>query len=259
MNGRAWKVAALALPMAACARGGGGAPSALRTIAVGQTVRAALRRDDPRLTDNSVYHLWRLQGRGRETIQIDMMSSDFDAFLILHDAGGRELVRNDDGGDGLNARIVYTLPADAEYRIIANTYREGASGDYTLRVQSLGQGTPGTGTPGSSEPRGTIRRGQEVTGTLTAGDARLNDNSVFHAYLYEGRAGETITIEVISSEFDAYAIIQDQSRNKLSEDDDSGGGTNARLTFTLPYTGAYRVLANAYREGTYGRYTLRIR
>jgi len=255
---RTWMIIALALPLAACGGGGGASRVApVRVISVGQTVTAELTRSDPRLTDNSRYHLWRFPGLARQTVQIDMMSGDFDSFLLLHDAGGRELIRNDDGGDGLNARIVYTLPYDGEYRIIANTYREGARGNYTLRVQSLGTGTITGG--GTFETRGTLTRGGQASGVLTASDPRLNDNSVYHAYLYEGQAGETITIEVSSSEFDAYAIIQDQSRNKLGEDDDSGEGTDALLTFTLPYTGAYRILANAYRAGAYGRYTLRVR
>lgn len=257
MPRRTWMIGALALPLAACGRGGSSGPAPIRVISVGQTVAGELTRSDPRLTDNSRYHMWRFSGRGRDLVQIDMMSSDFDAFLLLHDAGGRELIRNDDGGEGLNARIVYTLPYDGEYRIIANTYREGARGNYTLRLQSLGTGTITGG--GGTGDRGAITRGGQASGVLTPSDPRLNDNSVYHAYLYEGQAGETITIEVNSSDFDAYAIIQDQSRNKLGEDDDSGEGTDALLTFTLPYTGAYRILANAYRAGAYGRYTLRVR
>ncbi len=45
----------------------------------------------------------------------------------------------------------------------------------------------------------------------------------------------------------------------LARDDDSGGGTNARIVFTVPAAGAYRIIANTYRQGSYGAYTLSVR
>ena len=45
----------------------------------------------------------------------------------------------------------------------------------------------------------------------------------------------------------------------LARDDDSGGGTNARIAFTLPAAGAYRIIANTYRQGSYGPYALSVR
>jgi hypothetical protein len=252
-------LATLVLLLSAC----GGRPARVatapvRVIAVGQQATSTLLSTDPRLSDNSVYHLWRFAGNAGQTIQIDMISSSFDAFLILQDANGNELIRNDDGGEGLNARIVYTLPSTAQYRVIANTYRQGAFGQYTLRLSAGGAATPG-GTTLTVGVRGTISLGQTISGTLVSTDPRLVDRSVYHAYLFSGRAGQRITLEVMSEDFDAYAIIQDASGTKLTEDDDSGGNLNARLSYTLPYTGTYRLVANAYREGSYGRYRIAVR
>lgn len=224
-----------------------------RVIAIGQQAAGTLQASDPRLNDNSVYQLWRFLGEQGTTVQIDVMSDAFDAFVILQDDNGIELARNDDGGDGLDARLVFTLPRTGHYRIVANTYRQDAYGRYTLRLADLGARGGATG-----GVRGRITRGQTVTGVLAGNDPRLTDNSAYHAYEFVGRAGVTITIEVISRDFDAYAIIQDRDGAKLEGDDDSGSGTNARLVYTLPYSGTYWILANAYREGQFGRYTLRV-
>jgi serine protease Do len=45
----------------------------------------------------------------------------------------------------------------------------------------------------------------------------------------------------------------------LARDDDAGGNLNARINFTLPYTGTFRLIANTLRQGTTGAYTLSVR
>ena len=106
---------------------------------------------------------------------------------------------------------------------------------------------------------GQIMKGQTVSGQLSVGDPRLSDNSVYQAWTYIGARGERIRIDVMSSAFDAYAILEDASGKVLARDDDSGGGTNARIVFTLPASGAYMIVANTYRQGGYGPYTLSVR
>jgi Ca2+-binding EF-hand superfamily protein len=69
-----------------------------------------------------------------KTYQIDMMSNVLDAYLRLEDANGKELARDDDSGDDLNARIVFPCPAAGTYRIIATTYYF-ENGPFTLSVK----------------------------------------------------------------------------------------------------------------------------
>lgn len=106
---------------------------------------------------------------------------------------------------------------------------------------------------------GQVLKGQTIGGQLSLSDPRLSDNSVYQAWTYVGRKGERIQVDVVSSAFDAYAIIQDSTGKRLVADDDSGGGTNARIVFTIPANAAYRIIANTYRQGSYGAYTLSVR
>ena len=226
-------------------------------------VTGALSRNDARLNDGSVYQSWSFYGTQGQLVQIDVMSSAFDAYCILQGPAGNEIARDDDGGDGLNARVSVALPVTGTYRIIANTYRQNQFGAYRVRLTSGGMAQPGvptvTGAPVTAGVVGQVLRGQVVQGRLGPSDSRLADNTFFQAWTYYGQAGEVITFDVMSTEFDAYAVIQDMNGHVLARDDDSGGGLNARIVFTLPATGNYRLIANTQRVGATGAYTLSVR
>ncbi len=235
------------------------APAAARYITIGTTANAELTSADATLTDTSYYQLWLFTGSAGQIVQIDMTSSDFDAYLYLEDQNRNRLTTDDDGGGGTNARIIYTLPQTGTYRVLADAFRRGEKGRYALRLTSLGSAaTPGAAVllPGT---RGQILRGQTMTGQLTGADAKLSDGSPYQAWTYIGQAGEQIEVNVASADFDAYAIIQDGNGTRLAADDDSGGGTNARIVYTLPYTGAYRLVANTYRPNASGSYTISVK
>jgi hypothetical protein len=249
-----------AVVLAGCGGGGGVAPVRSGTIAMPGEVTGTLTRRDQRLTDNTFYQAWSFYGTAGQNVQIDVISGDFDAYAILMGPGGNEVARDDDAGGGTNARIRVALPASGTYRILANAYRQGQTGRYTVRLS--GGSVPVVSAGGGGSMAGTvgqILRGQVVQGRLTASDARLSDNTFFQAWTYYGQAGEMITLDVMSTQFDAYAVIQDMNGTALARDDDSGGNLNARITFTLPYTGAFRVIANTLRQGATGAYTLSVR
>ena len=63
-------------------------------------------------------------------VEIDLVSSEFDAWLALRegaDVAGRELVQDDDGGQGTNSRIATELSAGT-HTIEATSYGAGRDG-----------------------------------------------------------------------------------------------------------------------------------
>jgi hypothetical protein len=70
--------------------------------------------------------------------QIDLTSLTFDTYLFLEDSDGNVIMEDDDGGEGLNARIIFQPTRTDTYRIVATTFGQGAPskapGDYTLSV-----------------------------------------------------------------------------------------------------------------------------
>lgn len=242
------RAAAAAALLSACSgRTTGTAPA--RMLEFNSEVSGQLTPQDPRFTDNTAYQTWQFHGTAGDMVQIDVMSAVFDAYAILEDDAGHELAHDDDSGGGTDPRIRFALPATANYRIVAKAFRPGAYGGYRLRLSRLGAMAPG----GNGA---TIQRGQLMAGRLTSNDSRMSDHSLYHLYNYEGHAGEAITIDVMSSDFDAFAILQDPQGNEVARDDDSGGGTNARIITTLRQTGIYRIFVNTFRAGDSGAYTL---
>lgn len=88
------------------------------------------RRDD-RYVD---YYTFTLSSRTR--VQIDLMSRTDTYLYLINGASGSGTsyrAKDDDGGTGLNSRIIRTLPAGS-YTVAATTYGKNAVGTYTLRI-----------------------------------------------------------------------------------------------------------------------------
>lgn len=94
---------------------------------------------------------------------------------------------------------------------------------------------------------------------LEATDDTLTDESLFDRHSFVGAAGQSITVSLISDDFDPYVILLDAGNQKIGESDDiSEDDINASLTVTLPDDGAYSVLANSYDDMGLGDYIITI-
>ena len=108
------------------------------------------------------------------TYQIDAEGSDTskgtldDPFLYLRNASGTELVSNEDGGTGRNARIVWTATSTETGYVDIQDSSATNTGTYTLTVSAAATNNPATGAPAIS---GTAQVGQ----TLTAGTSGIMD------------------------------------------------------------------------------------
>jgi hypothetical protein len=72
------------------------------------------------------------------TYVVDMTSTDakaLDPFLRLLDASGNVLVEDDDGGGGLNARILFVSPRAATFQIVAGSFEDKGAGPFTLKIR----------------------------------------------------------------------------------------------------------------------------
>ncbi|MGK7918621.1 MAG: trypsin-like peptidase domain-containing protein [Trichodesmium sp.] len=87
--------------------------------------------------DNSYYDLYAFEGRAGQKISIDMSSNQIDSYLILLNSNGQELAQDDDSGGQKNARIIITLPEDGTYKLLANSYEAGESGNYQLKIEAV--------------------------------------------------------------------------------------------------------------------------
>lgn len=100
--------------------------------------------------------------------------------------------------------------------------------------------------------------GQPISGRLGSGDNTLPDNSYYKLYGFEGQAGQRVTIEMSSQQIDSTLFLLKPDGSQLAQNDDiSPGNFNARISVTLPESGVYGVIVNAFEPGESGSYTVR--
>ncbi len=222
----------------------------------GDPIRGTLSRGDNILTaDNSFFDAYSFEGRAGMRVDIQMNGRGLDPYLILIGPDGEEIGQDDDSGGSYNARIQAVLPRDGSYLIIANSYGGGESGAYSLLARS----SSNSNQVRRSTPSGGVLLQQQ--GVLGPGAQIMQaDGSLYEEYLFEGQAGQTVTLTLQSPDFDTYLILVDERGRKIGENDDvSAANTNSQLQLTLPRAGVYRAIVNAYDRTGRGRYRLTIR
>ena len=115
--------------------------------------------------------------------------------------------------------------------------------------------------PGTTQPPQSIALNDPpIDGSLDRGDNVLPmDNSFFDTYTFEGNAGDRISIEMHSGEIDPYLILLGPGGRELAQDDDGGGGTDAKIVVQLPESGTYTLIANSYAGEESGTYRLEVK
>jgi len=197
-----------------------------------------------------------------EKVQIDLMSKDFDCYLYLTDSKGKVLDQNDDGGEGLNSRITFTSPARGTYKLIATSFAKNATGRYRMTVRTLEA-------PKAAivfDPRNEGKDMRDDDGVLSVSDSLTRKDIEEGAFNGKAakyhevrlRAGERVRIDLMSKDFDSYLIVTDRNGRLLAQDDDGGEGLNARLFFTAPTAGRYKLIATTFGEGMVGRYRMTV-
>jgi hypothetical protein len=95
-----------------------------------------------------------------------------------------------------------------------------------------------------------------IQGTLETGDRIMrSDGSLYDSYTFEGTAGQQVTVNLSSGEFDTYLLLIFPGREKVEENDDKNQNSrDSELSLTLPTTGTYTVIANSYNSESRGSY-----
>ncbi|HEY0020555.1 MAG TPA: DVUA0089 family protein [Longimicrobium sp.] len=96
--------------------------------------------------------------------------------------------------------------------------------------------------------------GSTVNGTLSPGDCVFEDGTRVDLYRFTLTTPRQVVITLRSTAFDSYLVLFNSAGSAIQQDDDSGGGNDARITQSLA-AGTYIIGANSYAVST-GAYTL---
>ena len=106
-------------------------------------------------------------------------------------------------------------------------------------------------------PTGRLTPEQEMRGALSAADYMSATDTYLDIWELQGKAGESITIDLKSTDFDAVLYVVGEGLAETLDDDDGGGRCDARVEIRFLEDGVYRVVATTGAARTTGVYTIR--
>lgn len=225
-----------------------------RTVAVGQEVEGTLTDGDVLSAGGRRVQVWTLGAAVGQEVQIDLRSSDFDPFLYVVGPGLNEGLRDDDGGSGLNARICFTPDRPGEYRVVTASLG-GQTGGFTLSAVTTDGACGGAAVTRDVDDLTALPLdgrmlsvGDDVQGALTPADATFY-GSPAQAWAVNGVAGAPFSVDLRSDDFDAFLTVLGPGMDEWLTDDDGAGRCDARVSFTFPEDGEYRVVVSTLGAG----------
>jgi hypothetical protein len=184
--------------------------------------------------------------RKDQTYTISVDSRGFITDMRLEDAQGKKL-KLAAGGSSFKA------PADGLFRLLISS-PGGSTGQYVVSVRpvNLTAAAPG-------EVLNVGQDGLSIEAVLTKEDP-LDKVRKMHCRIYDVnmQGGKTYVVDLVSKQFDAFLRLEDAAGKQLAHDDDSGGGTNARIRFNAPHDGVFRIIATSFGPQT-GLFLLKVR
>jgi hypothetical protein len=209
-----------------------------RELRRGQPAAGTLTGAEATIENQRPVQAWAVRGRAGETLVVSLRSDAFDPYLYAFGPGMAEVATNDDGGSGLNSELTITFATDGTYVIGAAALSSGSTGTYTISVAE-----PMMLSDLSIDDR-RIRAGSDAYGMLSDLDPTIEGRLV-HAWGFRAEAGQRVTFELNSDDFDSYLQVVGPGLVNPLSDDDSAGDLDSRLTVTFPQNGTYRIVTGS--------------
>lgn len=101
-------------------------------------------------------------------------------------------------------------------------------------------------------------RGEWLRGELELGDVTWSAGEYVDSYDFDAKAGQTIVVDLRSSEFDPFLIVRVPNGEQFENDDFEGSRDRSLISLTAAETGRYSVHVTSFAGGDAGAYVLRI-
>jgi hypothetical protein len=217
------------------------------TLAPGQSVQGRLESGDPVLTEQGRFKVYQVRAEVGRRYVVRMDSDDFDAYLsVARQVGGiTDYMRHDDdGGEGLNARLRFTVPASGTYLIVAQSLGSDGTGAFTLALDTVHV---------RPAPIRDVALGETVSGTLTEADTPYEDDDegFYQLFRFRGAEGQRVRVRMNSDEVEPIVEVGMMDGTAFIPLEQEFGGYGPFAAATLPSAGTYYVRAGGYGEGDY--------
>lgn len=199
-------------------------------------------------SDEDWYYIDIVEVPGGNTILSIETLGMLDTFLDLYDANGIEMLSNDDGGEGDNARIDMFLESPGRFYIKVTHYDGSDQGEYEIYADFV------NATPDQFEPDDSRGEAKQISfGEPQVKNFTPSDDLDWVTFeLFETR---TVVIST-SGDVDTFLKLFDRVGNMIAEDDDGGGDYNAYIERMLQrgkyYVRVHQVEGDAVFGAEYG-------
>jgi hypothetical protein len=215
------------------------------------TLEGTLSNQDPTDGQGKFYQGFPFKGEQGKRYRFEMTGKNGLApYVRIANENGQAIKEEDFGNDDLS-RVVFEPMQTGTYRIVAVSFKENATGNFTLTAtreeapQIVALNLAGGSTT--------------VDGSLTAQDAhetRDNKNRYVKSYLLQADANRAYRIELHGKNgFEPSVRIENAQGNILKEED-FGDDKLSRLQFSPAQGGAVRVVVSSFKDDATGGFTL---
>ncbi|MBL8191418.1 MAG: hypothetical protein JNK38_25600 [Acidobacteria bacterium] len=242
-----------------------GSVPAVRASAItfGQTVNGALTADDQVQAGSAgstfFFDAYSFTTTApNTTIAVDLRSSSFDAAVLLYNnaSGTLSLIAADDqsgnygsssSSNNNNALLMTVIPNPGNYAIFATSsdFEPNGLGNYTLRLLN--------------NVATQINYGQTLNGSITTSDLQTSAGTYLDLYWFNGVQNDNARINMNAPVLDSYLLLHSNVGDpRLAQDDNTGGGKNAQVTYRLTSTGIYIAIATPLDPNITGDYSIQL-
>jgi len=222
------------------------------TYTPGTTVSGSLATTDCRLVTGEYVDFYDTSLPSAQALTFNMSSTAVDSWLELYDAAGNLVGFNDDASSGTNDAALRVFAPSGAYFLAASSVAAGETGAYQISSSAL------PGNTGCSLPW--VIPNVTIAGSVASTDCS-SDGYFSDVYLVVLRPGQTLNVLMQSTAVDAYlGLVALGSNTVVDSDDDSGGGSNALMSYTYngTATAVFYIDAGTYDRGETGSYTLTV-
>ena len=212
--------------------------------------RGALEDGDETINSGEYADVYRIQGSPGQQLRASVSSSDFDTYLMVVGPDSDRKENDDLENRPGESEVEMTLAESGEYRVVVTSYQPGETGSYELTIDQRASGRTAQRGRDVSE----LQDGTPVAGALEETDTQLDGGEYRDMYVFEGTAGERVSVAMQSQSFDTYVGLITPSGDQIDNDDWEGSTSESRVDYVLPETGRYRVMATSYQADEVGPY-----
>lgn len=223
-----------------------------RAITFPSVLSENLQSTDCRLTDNTYFDFYQFTLTQQSQVTFSMSGAPaIDPFLFLVSQADYIIAAHDDNSaTDRNSTLRAILPAGT-WRVAANTAVANQFGPYVLNATS-------SSTASASDcARVWVYKGVTISEVININDCVSGTNYSDRFYITLN-AGQTVTLTMTSATIDPHLFFYNASGNLITSDNNGGGGTAARITYTATSDAAFIIGAGTASAGVTGGYTLTI-